>query len=164
MHSVQQFLIIEQSLPFLLSACSQLQLYCIAGFLRVKFFMNCPCPDFQGENFQESSITLSAYYIILTPANIIILFNNYIAHFLVQRSLLRWSLLYRDATFTRMYGPLQLELRDYTYSSNLKQFLLYKDNLAKSWQNAEWYTMVHISCLPLPSHMCLTLRSLCPLL
>ena len=34
-------------------------------FSRVKIFTNCPCPDFRGENFHESSIALSAYYIYL---------------------------------------------------------------------------------------------------
>ena len=49
-----------------------------SGFVEGKVFMNCPCPDFQGENFHESSIALSAYYIILMPANAITVFNNYI--------------------------------------------------------------------------------------
>ena len=33
----------------------------------------------KGENFHESSIALNAYYIILTPANAVIVFNNYTA-------------------------------------------------------------------------------------
>ena len=35
--------------------------YHIVGFSRAKNFMNCPCSDFQGENFNELSISLSTY-------------------------------------------------------------------------------------------------------
>ena len=60
-----------------LLSVDQMLAYCIAGFLRVKLFMKHPCPDFQREIFHESSITLSAYHIILMRANTIIVFNNY---------------------------------------------------------------------------------------
>ena len=94
-----------------------------SGFPRIKIFANCPCPDFLRGNFHESSIAITANYIILTPVNAVIVFNNYIVHFLVWRSLSKQSPLCGSTNFTRMYGPLQLELCDYTYSSNLKQFL-----------------------------------------
>ena len=82
-------------------------IYRIAGFFEI--FTICPCPDYQGENFHKSSITLSAYYIILTPANAIIVINNSNPSLPAWQSISRWSPLWEDTTFTRMYGLLQLE-------------------------------------------------------
>ena len=83
-------------------------MYCIAGFSRRKLFTNWPCPDFLEENFHESSIALSTYYIILMPANAIIVFNNYILRLPLWWNLSKWSPLWEDTIFTRMYGLLQL--------------------------------------------------------
>ena len=66
-------------------------LYRIAGFFEGKNFHKLSLSRFSRGNFHELSITLSDYYIILTPANAIIIINNSILCLPVWQSLSKWS-------------------------------------------------------------------------
>ena len=71
--------------------------------------MNYLCPNFQGEIFHKWSIVL-ACYIILMPANSIILFIKQLYYTCQYSGVFQSRVRCRgDTMFTRMYGPLQLE-------------------------------------------------------
>ena len=65
--------------------------YRVTSFFKGKILTNCHCSDVLGENFHESLIALSTYYIILMPTNAIVVFNNYILHLPVWWILSKWS-------------------------------------------------------------------------